>query len=337
MTGLEIFWIGVALIAAWHGLRHGTPRAFRAVGKRRQASVAKWQADHPSAPKSARWLRGMGFGLTAALWGPKHMKREFAGAWREGWDRGKAKYRPERSAEPVRTADGLRFGDDPTDPTGVRLCPECRGSGLRDGAPCPSCVNRQGQRNADAALHRSTCSGCGATSGPADKATVEAWKDAHTCPPEPQRRPDGRPDLRPVPDATPAPTRATTRSNDMAVQTATGGEVTNAEQFAAEAKAIEAEAAADLEDARGDATRAEEDLGRIEKMIASLSKQAAVSRDIAAVAALKEPAAARAGAAKDRHGAAERRLAVAKNVSAIAAKHVQMIGQAAGPFYNPRG
>ncbi len=296
--------VAIILFAAWHTTKHGVPRAFRATAAARRRSIDGWTAEHPDAPKSARWLAKAGYGATALRHGPRYARREFAAAWQEGKERGRAKFRPEDFNQPT--------GSDSSEP----------------------------------ALHQTTCNGCGATSGPGDKAAVEAWKGAHTCPPpqdspKPQRRPDGRPDLRPVPDATPAgstptPDTAAIRSDDMAIQTATGGEITNAEQFAAEAKAIETEAAAELEDAAGDSGRAQEDLARIEKMIASLSKQEAVQRDIAAVAALKEPAAARAQAAKDRHAAAERRLAEAKNVTAIAARHVQMIGQAAGPFYNPR-
>ncbi|WP_331511683.1 hypothetical protein [Mycobacterium sp.] len=41
----------------------------------------------------------------------------------------------------------LRFGDDPTDPTGTKLCPECGGTVLVDGEICLSCRDRQEQRN----------------------------------------------------------------------------------------------------------------------------------------------------------------------------------------------
>jgi hypothetical protein len=41
----------------------------------------------------------------------------------------------------------LRFGDDPTDPTGTKQCPECGGTVLVDGEVCPSCRDRQEQRN----------------------------------------------------------------------------------------------------------------------------------------------------------------------------------------------
>lgn len=41
----------------------------------------------------------------------------------------------------------LRFGDDPTDPTGTKECPECHGTVLVDGEICPSCRDRQKQRS----------------------------------------------------------------------------------------------------------------------------------------------------------------------------------------------
>lgn len=41
----------------------------------------------------------------------------------------------------------LRFGDDPTDPTGTKQCPECGGNVLVNGEVCLSCRDRQEQRN----------------------------------------------------------------------------------------------------------------------------------------------------------------------------------------------
>lgn len=142
--------------------------------------------------------------------------------------------------------------------------------------------------------------------------------------------------LRPVPNPTPDPTSKpadTSKENHMPIQTATGGEIVDAEQFHAEAKAIVSEAAAELEDASGDSNRAQEDFARIELMVSSLKKVQALANDIGAVSSLRDPAQARAQAAKDRLVAAEQRLAAAKAVEAIAARHVQLIGTAAGAFY----
>ncbi len=327
--------VAIVLFAAWHTIKHGVPRAYRATSAARRRSIDGWAADHPAAPKSARWLASVGYAATAVRHGPRYARREFAAAWREGRDRGRAKFRPEQyTQEPPEGGQpetGPPAESPPQQSTGGPQVGD-RTDGMEwDGAAwtavCPTCDRPMTGYDDNGYLH---CPVCGLRA-------VDRGK-----PKPPQRRPDGRPDLRPVPDATPAgstqtPDAATARSEDMAIQTATGGEISNAEQFYAEAKAIETEAAAELEDAAGDSGRAQEDLARVERMIASLSKQAAVKRDIAAVAALKEPAAARAQAAKDRHAAAERRLAEAKNVVTIAARHVQMIGQAAGPFYNPRG
>ncbi|MFC5268483.1 hypothetical protein ACFPJ1_40795 [Kribbella qitaiheensis] len=57
--------------------------------------------------------------------------------------------RPAPDPHVVPTEDGadLRFGDDPTDPTGVRGCPECHGTSVVDGEICLSCRDRQEQRN----------------------------------------------------------------------------------------------------------------------------------------------------------------------------------------------
>jgi hypothetical protein len=151
--------------------------------------------------------------------------------------------------------------------------------------------------------------------------------------PEPLvEEPSARPWPRLVPVSADEPATAQEEKR-MTIQTATGGEIVNAEQFHAEAKAIEAEAAADMEDAAADAARAREDLARIERMVASLTGQQALSRDISAVAALRDPATARAAAADSRLAAADQRLAGAKSVAAIAARHVQLIGTAAGRFY----
>jgi hypothetical protein len=74
--------------------------------------------------------------------------------------------------------------------------------------------------------------------------------------PEPLvEEPSARPWPRLVPVSADEPATAQEEKR-MTIQTATGGEIVNAEQFHAEAKAIEAEAAADMEDAAADAARA---------------------------------------------------------------------------------
>jgi hypothetical protein len=70
-----------------------------------------------------------------------------------GQDETQDRPRDEDGTDPrtVPTPDGgtdLQFGDDPTDPTGVRSCPECDGTGInKDGGICESCRDRQEQRN----------------------------------------------------------------------------------------------------------------------------------------------------------------------------------------------
>lgn len=67
----------------------------------------------------------------------------------ETQDRPQDEDRPEPRTVP--NPDGgtdLQFGDDPTDPTGTKQCPECHGTGInQDGGICDSCRDRQEQRN----------------------------------------------------------------------------------------------------------------------------------------------------------------------------------------------
>lgn len=326
--------MAVLLFAAWHTIKHGAPAAMRAVGKSRRASIDRWRSEHPSAPKSARWAAGLGYGVQALRHGPKHVKSEFAAAWREGKERGRAKFRPETFGPSGGGPDGREGGQ--VSDENVPVTEQRDAGGLTDEAMNARWEAEQRYRDDYARWDR--------------EEGGRPSQDRSSPPERPPWMPAG-----PAPhgygagNVTPINRRSSGGAGgtgsagngsggaDMPIQTATGGEITNAEQFLAESRAIANEAAADLEDASADSSRAQEDLSRIERMVASLSRQSAVANDIASVAGLKEPAAARAQAAKDRHGAAERRLAQAKAVVAIAAKHVQLIGQAAGPFYNPRG
>jgi hypothetical protein len=291
--------LGVAMLAAglmgvWHVTKYAVPRALRAVGNRRRAGIDAWKAANPSAPAFARWGAAAARTVAALRWGPKHLLAEIKKAWAEGLEAGRHKYGVVKAEEPTAVPD-------PMDPTGTKTCPQCKGEVVVDGQICPSCLARQEERNRqfDAAQ-----------------------------PPRP------RPYLIPVPNPSGQQAGQPKESTTMTIQTTTGGEIVNAEQFHAEARAIEAEAAAEMEDAAADAKRAEEDQARIERMVASLTGVQALSSDISAVSALKDPAAARAAAAKARLAAADQRLAGAKAVAAIAAKHVQLIGTAAGSFYN---
>jgi hypothetical protein len=54
---------------------------------------------------------------------------------------------PEPRIVPTQDGTDLQFGDDPTDPTGTRDCPECHGAVVIDGEICLSCRDRQEQRN----------------------------------------------------------------------------------------------------------------------------------------------------------------------------------------------
>jgi hypothetical protein len=154
----------------------------------------------------------------------------------------------------------------------------------------------------------------------------------------PRLRADGRPDLRvapPTQNTPPAAPAATPKkgSQDMAIETATGGEVTSPEMLKAELETKVSEHAADLEDAKADAARGAEEVKRTELLTASVKKLKLPAADIALVSKLLEPATARLDAANRRVQAAEMSLAGAKAALTMAGKHVQMVGQAAGGFY----
>lgn len=297
MEILGIAMLAAGLMGAWHVTKYAVPRTARAMGRKRRAGIDAWTAAHPGAPAVARWPAALGKTVSTLRWGPRFLADETKKAWREGLEHGTRKY-------------GIVPPEpDLYDPNDTKNCPTCGGAVVIAGKVCPACLARQAERN-------------------------RQWDADHPPARPPGTRP--RPHLVAVPD--PIPTLIgkpadNTKENTMTIQTATGGEIVNAEQFLAEAKAIVSEASAELEDASGDSARAQEDFARIENMVGALRKQQALSSDIGAVQALTEPAQARAQAAKDRQVAAEQRLAAAKAVEVIAAKHYQLIGTAAGPFY----
>jgi hypothetical protein len=288
------------LMGTWHVAKHAVPRAMRAVGGYRRQSIANWRAANPGAPASTRWAAGAGRSFAALRWGPKFLGRETKRAWKEGVEASRAKYGPPPAAAVVADNNSGGAPADAGDETAS--CWQCRQPadgptpGPFDPLLCQRCSDDEGQR--------------------------KAARRASTAAANPPTTNNNVVPIRP-------------RENTVTtIQTATGGEITNAEQFLAEARAIASEAAAEMEDAAADAARAEADMSRVEKMVASLTSIEALSSDIAAVAALKDPAAQRAQAARDRVAAADKRLAGAKAVEGIAAKHVQLIGVAAGSFYN---
>ena len=149
---------------------------------------------------------------------------------------------------------------------------------------------------------------------------------------------NGKAPTGPTPEAPPnasAPV-SLTKGPNMAIRTATGGEVTTPEMLFTEVKTIRDEAVADREDAAGDSRRATEDLARIDRMVACLrsGKVALPKDDIAVIIGLKDPAARRRAATAARLAAADARLAQATAALKVAAKHVQFqAAGAAGTFY----
>lgn len=55
--------------------------------------------------------------------------------------------RPDPIVVTVEDGTDLQFGDDPTDPTGTKQCPECGGTSITEDGICLSCQDRQEQRN----------------------------------------------------------------------------------------------------------------------------------------------------------------------------------------------
>lgn len=369
---MEILFAAVFLMAAWHGLKRGMPTAMRAIGDRRRASVNDWRSNHPDAPATARWFAGAARTAAAVRYGPKHVKRSFLDAYKEAWEEGKQKY---QVAQPPATRDSggnLTFGGNPQDPTGVGSCPQCRGRGVINGKPCPSCVERQRQRNEGAQPVSPTPNpsrqrlAATTTLSPGQNNLVLGSRCIHptgtgadgrrTYCGEPVdgendlrcRQHGGPPDLSPprqpgdprssnpqnvTPIRKPAP--PTNRREPMAVSTVTGGEVASPEQLVAELHGITSEAAAEMEDATADAKRAEEDCARVETLTASLTNLRLRTEDVGLVQALLEPARQRAAAATSRAAAADQRLAAANAALTMANRHVELQGQgAAGEFYN---
>lgn len=54
----------------------------------------------------------------------------------------------------------LQFGDDPTDPTGTKQCPECHGTSITQDGICLACRDRQEQRNQHREAHIKDCRNC---------------------------------------------------------------------------------------------------------------------------------------------------------------------------------
>lgn len=101
-------------------------------------------------------------------------------------------------------------------------------------------------------------------------------------------------------------------TKDMAIDTATGGEVVTLEQARAECEAILREATADLDDAQADAQRAGEDHQRVELFAASLRAGGFGVSVTTPAEAMLESADQRRRAALDRSAAADSRASQAR-------------------------
>jgi hypothetical protein len=137
-------------------------------------------------------------------------------------------------------------------------------------------------------------------------------------------REDGRPDLRPVPDLPPA---------DLPPPNKPPGGTMTPEQIKAAAERMRQQAAAELQDAAAAKSRAQQAIKEIENLAASAAKVPYPAHDVAVIKAAMDPAQACARAADTRIQAAEAMAARANQIAAVAAKHANLVGQAAGTTY----
>jgi len=100
----------------------------------------------------------------------------------------------------------------------------------------------------------------------------------------------------------------------MAIDTVTGGEVTDLESLKAELDAIMRESAAELDDATADAARADEEAGRIERMVSTLGGLQLPEQALAPIRGMADATQQRKTAATARAAAAE-----ARSTQAVAA------------------
>lgn len=120
-------------------------------------------------------------------------------------------------------------------------------------------------------------------------------------------------------------TNSSEGTDEMTIDTATGGDVQTLEQLIAELETIGKEAAAELEDAQGDAQRAREDSARVEAMVASLAQLDLDKDSLNEISALAEDSASRLSAAEARQNAAESRAAHAQQaIDGVRSRHQLM-------------
>lgn len=153
----------------------------------------------------------------------------------------------------------------------------------------------------------------------------------------PPLRPDGRPDLRPVPSPVTQPADIPpTVSPPTPPNNPPGGNMTP-EQIKAAAERMREQAAAELQDATAAKSRAQQAIRAIENLAASAAQVPYPPQDVAILKAAMEPAQMCVRAANTRIQAAEAMAARANQIAAVAAKHANMVGQAAGATYQGSG
>lgn len=123
----------------------------------------------------------------------------------------------------------------------------------------------------------------------------------------------------------------------MPVIETTSGEIATPEQYRAEMAATVKEAAAEKEDATQDEARCVAELQRINRIIAAAKSDRIrlPQEELARLTQLAEATMRQKTNAQARIAAASARLAIAMQCEQDASRHLALVGQAAGTWYNP--
>lgn len=298
--GIEVYFIGVALIATWFALKSGK----KAVSKAYRVRTAAWAKEHPKANAAERGAAALGNMLAMTFFGPPAFIRGAKTGWKGGWDRGlewagrKPKTQP---AEPEAT--------EPAIPASMQQRRQAPSPDQTEAKP-DNVVRMHPRQGPTAAAQGFKDRGDGdrGSTNPA-----HAWwdpKNSHMF--EPQQR----------------------SATVPMILTATGGEVTSPETLKAEADTLVEEAAAELQDAANDEARKQQEMAVVQTMIATSGKQALPQEDINLIKLMEAPIQRQLDAARARKAAATTQLSQAQGVQSMATKHLQLQGQgAAGEFY----
>lgn len=320
LLGLFLIW------ALMHAAERATIAAGRAFGRhakaKYRAKVAAYRAAHPD--REFGVSRKFGTALASAVGHSGNAAAEFRSAWRQ-----------------TRQADRRRYDEWRTRRHGVTPEPPLSTVDARPPWPAPAPVpTPRPAPGTERGPEPKPGPGPASTGKPASAPGVMPGDRPAGTPPTADKEPRLRlvaaePERGAGADTTTTPHR---KEHDMAIDTATGGEVTTMEQLLAELRTIATEATAQMEDARNDearavdeiedasadARRASEDAKRVEVMVASLTALDLDKQSLGEIGALAETAAVMKTAADARaEAAAARRTAAHKRAEAAEARHAQ--------------